>query len=104
MRQKIFTALVIERKQKTADQFAAQLGTTTKTVAARISEIRDSGYVIKTARRVDTKGRVKYFYRHSNPNRLMVQAGRAMMKAFGMVGQRLMRGPLGPLLDLLQRN
>jgi predicted transcriptional regulator len=88
MKQKIFTALVVERKQKTAAQLAAQLGTTTKTVAARISELRDAGYVIKTARKVDTKGRVKYFYRLSQPNRLMVQAGRAMMKAVGIVGQR----------------
>lgn len=88
MKQKIFTALVVDRKQKTAAQLAYQLGTTTKTVAARISELRDAGYVIKTSRKVDSKGRVKYFYRHGNPNRLMVQAGRMMMKAVGVVGQR----------------
>lgn len=88
MKQKIFEALVQEGKQKTAAQLAAQLGTTRKTVAARISEIRDEGYVIYSNREVDTKGRVKYFYRHSTPTRTMLRAGRVMLKALGVVGQR----------------
>lgn len=88
MKQKIFQALVQDGKQKTAAQLAAQLGTTPKTVAARVSEIRDEGFVIYSNRQVDTKGRVKYFYRHSTPTRTLIRAGRAMLKAVGVVGQR----------------
>jgi predicted ArsR family transcriptional regulator len=88
MKEKIFTALVVERKQKTAAQLAAQLGTSTKAVAARISEIRDEGYVIYSNRQMDSKGRVKHFYRHSTPTRKMLQAGRALFKAVGVVGQQ----------------
>lgn len=88
MKQKIFTALVQEGKEKTAAQLAAQLGTTPKSVAARVSEIRDEGFVIYSNREVDSKGRVKYFYRHSTPTRAMIRAGRTLMKMFGVVGQR----------------
>lgn len=88
MKQKIFTALVREGKEKTAAQLAAQLGTSVKSVAARVSEIRDEGYVIYSNRQVDSKGRVKYFYRHSNPTRAMLRAGRMMFKAVGVIGQR----------------
>lgn len=88
MKQKIFTALVKQRKQKTAAQLAAQLGTNVKSVAARVSEIRDDGYVIYSNRQVDSKGRVKYFYRHSTPTRAMIRAGRYMLKTIGVVGQR----------------
>lgn len=81
MKQKIFTALVKEGKQKTLAQLAAQLGTTEGTVAARISEIRDEGYAIYANKRTDTKGRVKTFYRHGTPRRAEVAAGRAILKA-----------------------
>lgn len=88
MKQKIFTALVKQGKEKTAAQLAAQLGTTPKAVAARVSEIRDDGYVIYSNREVDSKGRVKYFYRHSTPTRAMLRAGRLVFKTIGVVGQR----------------
>jgi predicted ArsR family transcriptional regulator len=88
MKQKIFEALVVDHKQKTAAQLAAQLGTTAKTVAARISEIRDEGYAIYSNRQTDTKGRVKYFYRHGSPSRTVVRASRVLFKAIGVVGQR----------------
>jgi len=88
MKQKIFEALVKQGKEKTAAQLAAQLGTTPKSVAARVSEIRDEGYVIYSNRQTDTKGRVKYFYRHSVPTRAMIRAGRTLFKAIGVVGQR----------------
>jgi len=88
MKQKIFAALVKQGKEKTAAQLAAQLGTSPKAVAARVSEIRDEGYVIYSNRQVDTKGRVKYFYRHSTPTRAIIQAGRALFKAVGAVGQQ----------------
>ena len=81
MKEKIFKALVVEGKQKTAAQLAAQLGTTATTVAARISEIRDEGYSIYANKRTDTKGRVKTFYRHGSPRRAEVAAGRALLKA-----------------------
>lgn len=84
MKQKIFQALVVEGKQKTAAQLAAQLGTTTTTVAARISEIRDEGYAIYANKTVDTKGRVKYFYKHGRPSRAMVRAARAFEKLVRM--------------------
>lgn len=80
MKQKIFQALVVEGKQKTAAQLAAQLGTTPTTVAARISEIRDEGYAIYSNRQVDTKGRVKYFYKHGRPSKAMVRAARTFHK------------------------
>ena len=88
MKQKIFTALVKEGKEKTAAQLAAQLGTTVKSVAARVSEIRDEGYVIYSNRQMDSNGRVKYFYRHSTPTRQMIRAGRFLLKSIGVVGQR----------------
>lgn len=83
MKQKIFTALVTEGKQKTLAQLAAQLGTTESTVAARISEIRDEGYSIYANKRTDTKGRVKTFYRNGTPRKAVVAAGRALLKAAG---------------------
>ena len=83
MKQKIFQMLVVEGKQKTAAQLAAQLSTTKATVAARISEIRDEGYAIYANRRTDTAGRTKTFYRHGTPSRAVVAAGRALMKAIG---------------------
>lgn len=75
MKQKIFTQLVTEGKQKTAAQLAAQYNTTEATVKARISEIRHSGYAIYANRKVDSKGRAKTFYRHGTPTRSMVAAG-----------------------------
>jgi len=80
MKQKIFTALVVQGKQKTAAQLAAQLGTTTKAVAARISEIRDEGFAIYANRRTDGSGRTKYFYSHGNPTRAQIRMGRALQK------------------------
>lgn len=80
MKQKIFQALVVDRKQKTAAQLAAQLKTTTGTVTARISEIRDEGFAIYANKRVDTKGRAKTFYRHGSPSREQLIAGRAILK------------------------
>lgn len=77
MKQKIFQALVVEGKQKTAAQLAAQLKTTPGTVAARISEIRDEGYAIYANERTDSNGRTKTFYRHGTPTRSMVRAARA---------------------------
>ena len=83
MKDKIFTALVTEGKQKTAAQLAAQLKTTKATVSARISEIRDEGYAIYANRRTDTKGRTKVFYRHGMPRREVVAAGRLLLKTVG---------------------
>jgi predicted ArsR family transcriptional regulator len=81
MKQKIFQALVTERKQKTLAQLAAQLGTSEGTVSARISEIRDEGYAIYANKRTDKSGRTKTFYRHGSPRRSEVAAGRLLMKA-----------------------
>lgn len=61
--EKIVNSLVREGQQKTAAQFAAQLGTSTNAVRARISEARDAGFVIHVSKRTDTKGRTKNFYR-----------------------------------------
>lgn len=83
MKDKIFVQLVIEGKQKTAAQLAAQYKTTRAAVAARISEIRDEGYSIYANKRKDTKGRVKVFYRFGTPTRSVVTAGRFMQKVFG---------------------
>ncbi len=80
MKQKIFQALVVEGKRKTAAQLAAQLGCSTSTVAARVCEIRDQGYAIYTNKSVDTKGRVKYFYVSGTPSRAMVRAARTFHK------------------------
>lgn len=82
MKDKIFTTIVEQQAQRTAAQLAARLGTTEKTVAARISEIRDEGYVINTVRKVDTKGRVKYFYKAGQPSRQHVRAARMLEKVF----------------------
>lgn len=78
--EKIFTALVVDGQQKTAAQLAAQLGTTTNAVRARVSEIRDAGYAIYANKRTDTKGRVKRFYRHGAPTRSLIAAGRLFQK------------------------
>lgn len=86
MKQTIFQALVVERKQKTAAQLAAQLKTTPATVMARISEIRDEGYAIYANRRTDTAGRTKTFYRVGTPTREMVRAGRLMTKLLRQLG------------------
>ena len=75
MKQTIFTRLVTENKQRTLAQLAAELDTTEGTVAARISEIRHDGYPIYANKRVDTKGRVKTFYRHGSPTKAVVAAG-----------------------------
>jgi len=80
MKQKIFRTLVVEGKQRTAAQLAAQHKTTTATVAARISEIRDEGYAIYSNSQVDTKGRVKHFYNHGRPTKEMVRAARVFEK------------------------
>lgn len=85
MKEKIFTVLVTEGKQRTAAQLAAQLGTKPSTVFARISEIRDEGYAIYANKRTDTKGRVKTFYRYGSPRRAEVAAGRLLMKALKAV-------------------
>lgn len=85
MKQKIFQALVVEGKQKTAAQLAAQLKTTPTTVAARISEIRDEGYAIYANKRVDTAGRTKTFYRHGTPSKSMVRAARTFHKLLNAV-------------------
>ena len=83
LKDKVFNVLVTDGKQRTAAQLAAQFNTTTATVAARVSEIRDEGYVIHSNRKVDTKGRVKYFYRHGSPTKAMIAAGRFMQKMLG---------------------
>lgn len=75
MKSKIFNTLVVEGKERTAKQLAAQLGTTPATVQARISDLRFEGYAIYANRKTDTKGRVKHFYRHGNPSRKVVAAG-----------------------------
>lgn len=83
MKQKIFNVLVQRGEQRTAAQLAAQLGTTSQTVVARVSELRDAGYTIYANKRTDTKGRVKTFYRYGAPTRTMVAAGRHLLKAVG---------------------
>ena len=80
MYNKIFQTLVVEGKQRTAAQLAAQLNTTPNSVAARVSEIRDAGYAIYSNACTDTAGRTKYFYRHGAPSRKMVAAGREAKK------------------------
>lgn len=82
MKQKIFDVLVSRGEQRTAAQLAAQLKTTTKTVAARISEIRDEGFAIYANRRTDGSGRTKTFYRHGNPTREQLILGRMVQKSF----------------------
>lgn len=73
---KVFTALVVEGKEKTAKQMAAQFGTTTGCVQARISELRtQGGFPIYANKRTDTKGRVKTFYRLGSPTRSVIAAG-----------------------------
>lgn len=81
IRQKVFQILVLERKQRTAAQLAAQMKTTPATVRARISEIRDEGYVINAVTHTDTKGRAKTFYRQGSPSPSIVAAGRLLQKA-----------------------
>lgn len=78
--EKIFNALVVDGSRKTAAQLAAQLGTSTNAVRARISELRDRGYAIYANKRTDSKGRVKTFYRHGTPTRAIVAAGRLFAK------------------------
>ena len=75
MKQKIFHTLVVEGKQRSPAQLAAQLGTTADAVAARVSEIRRDGFAIYANRSVDSKGRVKTFYKHSTPTRKLIAAG-----------------------------
>ena len=75
MKQTIFTRLVVEGKERTLAQLAAELDTTEATIAARISDIRHEGYPIYANKRVDTKGRVKTFYRHAKATRKIVAAG-----------------------------
>ena len=84
MKETILNTLVVEGKQKTAAQLAAQLKTNESTVLARISEIRDEGYAIYANKRTDTAGRTKTFYRHGSPRRAVVAAGRAVLKAVGL--------------------
>lgn len=62
MKQKIFTVLVNQRKQKTASQFAAQLRTTEATVRARISDLRNDGYNIALVKQTNSRGATKSFY------------------------------------------
>jgi predicted ArsR family transcriptional regulator len=81
LKDKIFTALVTNRKQKTPAQLAAQLNTTKRSVAARISELRDDGYCIYTVKRTDTAGRTKTFYYHGVPDNSIVALGRLLIKA-----------------------
>lgn len=83
MKQKIFKALVVEGKQKTAAQLAAQLGTTEGTVAARISEIRSAGFPIYANKRTDSAGRTKTFYRHGSPTRAVVSLGTQVARMIG---------------------
>ena len=80
MKETIFNALVVEGKQKTAAQLAAQVKASESTVIARISEIRDEGYAIYANKRTDTAGRTKTFYRHGTPRRALVAAGRLLEK------------------------
>lgn len=80
--EKVLNSLVTEGNQRTAAQLAAQLGTTTNAVRARISEIRDKGYVIEAQKHTDTKGRVKTFYRQGKPSLDIVAAGRMFLKLY----------------------
>ena len=80
MKETIFNTLVVEGKQKTAAQLAAQLKSNETTVCARISELRDEGYAIYANKRTDTAGRTKTFYRHGAPRRALVAAGRVLEK------------------------
>lgn len=82
MKQGIYNQLVVQGKQKTAAQLAAQFKTTPATVAARISELRMEGFAIYANRKVDANGREKTFYRHGAPSRAVVAAGyRALLAA-----------------------
>jgi predicted transcriptional regulator len=76
LRDKVFTTLVLNGEQKTLRQLSAQTGATASTVSSCISDIRDDGYVIYSNKRTDSRGRVKYFYRHGAPSRSMLRTAR----------------------------
>lgn len=75
MKQAIYNQLVVQGKQKTAAQLAAQYKTTSSTITARINELRQEGFAIYANRKVDAQGREKTFYRHGAPSRAVVAAG-----------------------------
>lgn len=62
MKQKIYNTIVVQRKAKTAAQLAAQYKTTTATVRARISDLRNAGCKIQTVEQINTRGVRKTVY------------------------------------------
>lgn len=80
---KVFNVLVVEGREASAKQMANWFGTTPKTIAARVSELRtQEGFAIYANKRVDSKGRTATFYRAGNPTRAVVAAGyRALANA-----------------------
>jgi hypothetical protein len=73
---KVFNLVVVEGREVSAKQMASYFGTSTSSIAARISELRTrEGFAIYANKRTDTKGRVTTFYRHGTPSRAVVAAG-----------------------------
>jgi predicted transcriptional regulator len=62
---KICEILVVKGQERTLAQLAQQLRSTKSSISSRVSELRGNGCDIISEKRVDTKGRVKYFYRHN---------------------------------------
>ena len=60
--EKIYKTIVVQRKAKTAAQLAAQYKTTQATVRARISDLRNHGFDIKTVQHTNTRGQSKSLY------------------------------------------
>ncbi len=72
----IRTALVVNMGSISGADFAQILGTSKNAVRARISELRDRGYVIDCVQNVTEKGEKRRSYRKGTPTPGMIVAAR----------------------------
>jgi len=76
----VYNVLVTEGRQASAKQMATWFNTTPATVAARVSEVRQSGFAVYANKKFDSKGRTATFYRVGNPTRAVIAAGIAALR------------------------
>jgi predicted ArsR family transcriptional regulator len=77
---KVYNVLVTEGRQASAKQMANWFNTTPATVAARVSEVRQSGFAVYANKKFDSQGRTATYYRVGNPTRAVVAAGIAALR------------------------
>lgn len=77
--------IVGDGEKMTGRELAAQLGTTKRAVAARVSELRDRGYIIRSVEEVCPDGSVQYVYARGGASKALLAFARESMKHDGFI-------------------